>query len=181
MIIFDYMYLKGVFFMGKSISGNLIETRDCLLKEINLLSFEELNHKPESTTWSIAQVCHHLFLAEISFTKAISYGLKKVDGKKAAPKPIHLVADLTKKYQAPDMVVPSDSQFELQQLIEMLAESRKTFLEVYNRIEDKSILAAKSVKHPLFGDLSLDQWVELLEVHEDRHIEQIKKIKSLLN
>ena len=167
--------------MSMSIKEILIKTRDRLLEEINLLPFEELNRQPTSTTWSIAQICHHLFLAEISFTKAISYGLKKVDGKKAVSKPIHLVADATKKYQAPDIVVPSDDQFELQQLIEMLAESRKTFLEVFNRIEDKTILAEKSVKHPVFGDLSLDQWVELLEVHESRHIEQIKRIKSVLN
>jgi hypothetical protein len=164
--------------MDQSINEYLVETRNRLLKEINSLSFEELNFKPNSNTWSVAEICHHLSLAEKSFTKAIRYGLKQVDGEKVERKPIYDVTDNTQKFQAPAMVVPCGDAFELSQLQEMLTESRNIFLEVYNSIEDKSILTEKFVKHPIFGDLSLDQWVELLYLHESRHIEQIKKIQN---
>jgi hypothetical protein len=50
---------------------------------------------------------------------------------------------------------------------------------VLNKIDDKSILKEIAVKHPVFGDLSLDQWIELLYLHEHRHIEQIKDLKAL--
>lgn len=31
--------------------------------------------------------------------------------------------------------------------------------------------------HPALGELFLDQWIELIYLHEQRHIEQIKEIK----
>ena len=33
--------------------------------------------------------------------------------------------------------------------------------------------------HPALGELSLDQWIELIYLHEQRHISQIKEIKLL--
>lgn len=47
-------------------------------------------------------------------------------------------------------------------------------------IEDKSFLAEKSVKYPTLDDLPLDHWIEQIYLHEQRHIEQIKEIKILL-
>jgi hypothetical protein len=42
-------------------------------------------------------------------------------------------------------------------------------------------LAEKSVTHPALGELPLDQWIEQIYLHEQRHIEQIKEIKLLLD
>lgn len=44
----------------------------------------------------------------------------------------------------------------------------------------KSILAKKSVMHPALGELPLDQWIEQIYLHEQRHIEQINELKLLL-
>lgn len=33
--------------------------------------------------------------------------------------------------------------------------------------------------HPALGELLLDQWIELIYLHEQRHIEQIKEVKLL--
>ena len=65
-------------------------------------------------------------------------------------------------------------------MIDLLNDSRKRLMSVLHTIEDKSILEEKSVNHPAFGELPLDQWVELIPLHEQRHIEQIKEIKSIL-
>jgi DinB superfamily len=78
------------------------------------------------------------------------------------------------------MVVPGDDPLELERITELLNQSRNLFLEFYNQLEDKSILKEKSTKHPLFGYTPLDQWVDLIYFHEERHIEQIREIKSLL-
>jgi hypothetical protein len=48
-------------------------------------------------------------------------------------------------------------------------------------IEDKFILAKKSVNYPAFGELPLDYWIEQIYLHEQRHIEQIKEDKLLLD
>lgn len=159
---------------------NMEETRQQLLNEISLLSFEELNQNPDVNTWSIAQVCHHIALAETSFAKAIRYGFKQADNPNAEPKAIHLLSDRTKKVKAPDIVVPSDNKLDLQQITNLLTESRTFLLHVLEQIDDPSALSNKTVPHPLFGDLPLNQWAELANLHEDRHIKQIKEIKASL-
>ncbi|MEC1525571.1 DinB family protein [Neobacillus niacini] len=166
--------------ISAEVMENLTATRNKLLNEISGLSYEQLNQKPDESTWSVAQVCHHLYLTENVFTQAIIYGLTKSNGKKAEPKPVQLAVDRTQKAKAPDMVVPGDESLELEKITELLNQSRNLFLEFYNQLEDKSILKEKSTKHPLFGYTPLDQWVDLIYLHEERHIQQIKEIKSLL-
>ncbi|MGE7635394.1 DinB family protein [Bacillus paramycoides] len=160
-------------------SHNLLETRDRLISEISLLSYDEFNRSPERNKWSVAQICHHLILAEKLFTKAIVLGLRNIDNK-TEHKNINLVLDRTKKLEAPEMVKPTSEPIEVQQIIDMLNDSRNKLLAVLSTVKDKSLLAEKSAKHPVFGELSLDQWIELLYLHEQRHIEQIKEIKLLI-
>lgn len=159
---------------------NLVKTRSRLINEITRLSFEELNNKPDSKIWSVAQVCHHLSLAEKSMAMGIRFGLKQDSVQRIAPKPIHYVSDRTKKFEAPSMVIPGENPLEAQQIIELLNDSREILWDVLNRIEDTSILVEKSAKHPRFGELPLNQWIELIYLHEQRHIEQIKEIKLLI-
>jgi uncharacterized damage-inducible protein DinB len=166
--------------MSLDVIETLTSTRKKLLNEISDLGHEELNKKPSADTWSVAQVCHHLYLAESVFTQAIIYGLSKSNGRKAAPVPVQLTVDRTQKAKAPDMVVPGDDPLDLQSISELLGQSRNLFLDFYNQLEDKTLLTEKSAKHPLFGYMPLDQWVELIYLHEERHIEQLKEIKALL-
>jgi hypothetical protein len=166
--------------MSVDVVENLTETRNRLLQEISGLSDEQLNRKTDDGNWSIAQVCHHLYLSESVFTQAIIYGLNKSNGRKAERQPIQLAVDRTQKANAPDIVAPGDTPLELEKITDLLSQSRHQFFEFYNQLEDKSILAEKSTKHPLFGYTPLDQWVDLIYLHEKRHIEQIKEIKSLL-
>lgn len=163
--------------MSKLENGNLAETRNRLVEEITSFSYDEFNKRPDSHSWSAAQVCHHLVLAEESFTKAIVYGLKK-ENNKVERKNIHYMSDRSKKIEAPEIVRPNTEPIEVQQVIDMLNNSRNHLLSVLSSVNDKSILEEKSAKHRIFGELPLDQWVELLYLHEQRHIEQIKDIKS---
>lgn len=159
---------------------HLHETRENLLKEITLLSDAQLNDQPDLNKWSIAQICHHLVLVEESTIKAIAWGLK--NGTKAKRKDIdHILLDRTKKLKAPKIVEPAAEPFHLQQIIDLLNDSRGKLLTFLSTIEDKSILAEKSIQHPALGELPLDQWIEHIYVHEKRHIEQIKDLKSLLD
>jgi hypothetical protein len=45
--------------------------------------------------------------------------------------------------------------------------------------DPKIVYYANTVRHPVLEELPLDQWIELLYLHEQRHIEQIKEIKAL--
>ncbi|MBS4201932.1 DinB family protein [Bacillus sp. FJAT-49732] len=168
--------------MNKTVNDNLCDTRNNLVKEITLLSDAQFNSRPDMNKWSIAQVCHHLVLVEEASIKAIAWGLKVIDSTQKERKNVDLILlDRTKKIKAPKIVEPDIKPFEVQQIINLLNDSRKKLMTFLSTIEDKSILAEKSVKHPALGELPLDQWIEQIYLHEQRHIEQIKEIKSLLD
>ena len=167
--------------MSNLVNDNLYETRNNLVKEITSLSYTQFNGRLGMNMWSIAQVCHHLVLVEQATIKAIAWGLKKVDNTQTERKNVQLVLDRTKKFKAPEIVEPDVEPFEVQSIIDLLNDSRKKLLTFLSTIEDKSILTERSVKHPAFGELPLDQWIEQIYLHEQRHIEQIKEIKLLLD
>ncbi|MFF2753626.1 DinB family protein [Psychrobacillus sp. NPDC058041] len=165
--------------MDKIVTDNLYETRNNLVMELTSLSDAQFNGKPDMNTWSIAQVCHHLVLVEEASIKAIAWGLK--DSTKKEHKPIQIILlDRTKKFKAPAIVEPNIEPFDVQQIIDLLSDSRKRLITFLDTIEDKSILAEKSMKHPALGELPLDQWIEQIYLHEQRHIEQIKEIKMTI-
>lgn len=160
----------------------LTETRNQLLNEIALLSDDQFNWKAKGDSWSIAQVCQHLVLVEESTIKAISWGLKAGDFTQTARINVELlILDSTKKRIAPKIVEPDLESLTVQQVKVLLTDSRKKLMTLLSTVEDKSILAKKSVKHPALGDLALDQWIEQIYFHEQRHIEQIIEIKNLFD
>ncbi|WP_286228376.1 DinB family protein [Neobacillus mesonae] len=167
--------------MSNLVNDNLYETRNNLVKEISSLSYTQFNSRPNKNMWSIAQVCHHLVLVEQATIKAIAWGLKKVDNTQKERKNVQLILDRTKKFNAPEIVEPDVEPFEVQFIIDLLNDSRKKFLTFLSTIEDQSILAEKSFKHPALGELPLDQWIEQIYLHEQRHTEQITEIKLLLD
>lgn len=164
--------------MSKVKDHHLLETRNNLLNEIDGLAHEEMNYHSEENRWSIAQICNHLALSEETFAKAIAYGLKK-SNITAEPKKIEYLLDRSIKLEAPEIVMPQIESAETHEIIDQLDTSRNLLNNILSSIEDRSILADKSVKHPYLGDLPLYQWIELIYLHEQRHIEQIKEIKSL--
>ncbi|ATP41079.1 PadR family transcriptional regulator [Solibacillus sp. R5-41] len=167
--------------MSKLGNDTLTETRNHLINEITLLSDAQFNWQPDRESWSIAQVCHHLVLVEEATIKAITWGLKA--GEPTQTERINvelLILDRTKKLIAPKIVEPDVKSFEMQQIFTLLNDSRKKLMTLLSSVDDKSILAKKSVKHPSLGELPLDQWIEQIYLHEKRHIEQIKEIKGLL-
>lgn len=169
---------KGENLMNKLVNENLDEARNILVKEIASLNYVQFNNKPEMNKWSIAQVCHHLILVEEATIKAILWGLKKSESTQKDRKEVkQVLLDRTKKIKAPKIVEPDEKPFEVQQIIKLLNASRERLLTFLNTIEDNSILANKSMEHPALGELPLDQWVEQIYLHEERHIEQIKEIK----
>ncbi|SFM53522.1 DinB superfamily protein [Paenibacillus sp. 1_12] len=157
----------------------LFSTRERLLNEISYLNEDEFNRTLEINTWSIAQICHHLLKTETLFRKAIFYGVEQRILSKTERKPIQIVLDMSKKFPAPKVSEPSSGPFQVPQIIQLLSDSRNKLMGVLDKIDDKSILKEIAVNHPRFGDLPLDQWIELLYLHEQRHIEQIKDLKAL--
>lgn len=155
------------------------EAREALLHEINDVSEENLNQKPVEGQWSIKQIVEHLFLMEGMIVKMVENQLENGKEVKVEQKPIELTVDRRQKVEAPDFARPSDD-FETPEEIQLKLEtSRRAFLKLMETVDEQD-LKRKAFQHPVFGEMSLQQWLPFIGWHEKRHIEQIREVKEAL-
>ncbi|MGF9965045.1 DinB family protein [Bacillus rhizoplanae] len=152
-------------------------TRQMLLSEIEMLTDTEINTKPRRDKWSIMQVLHHLHLVEQSVTSAIVYALHKNERKVVPLQDLQLTLDRTRKREAPQQMQPTETIMKKAQMIQLLQSSREKLLHVLHSIVNEKELFEKSLKHPIFDELNLYQWVQFLDLHEQRHLTQLKEAK----
>lgn len=155
------------------------EARTELFSEVNNLTDEEINIKPADDQWSIKQVMEHLFLMEGAITKTIINQLEKGDVANPVQKPIEASTNRSTKVDAPDFAVPNDEFASLEELKLKLTASHRGLIEVAENVGHDE-LTAKGFNHPIFGLMSLKQWIPFVGYHEKRHILQIKEVKEKL-
>ncbi|MFJ5766340.1 DinB family protein [Lysinibacillus sp. NPDC093210] len=164
-----------------SLLEQLSATREQLLKEIAIFNDTQFNLKPDVNSWSIAQICHHLVLVEASTIKAIAWGLSSQENTDPERINVQQIKDRSRKLIAPKIVEPASEPFEIQEILTMLNDTREQFTTFLHALEEPSLLAKKAVNHPAFGKLPLDQWIEQVYLHEQRHIEQIYERKGIVS
>lgn len=152
--------------------------REEVLQSVAGLSDEQLNEQVEEGRWSIMQVLDHLYLMERSVVHVISDQLANGETKSTSEKPIHLTTNRSTKVDAPSFVVPSNDFITLDEMKSKLAQSRNALLKVVNSA-DQSVLKQRTYLHPAFGELSLDQWIPFVGLHEKRHLAQIEELKVI--
>ncbi|MEC0201834.1 DinB family protein [Paenibacillus lautus] len=170
---------KGVFFSmepQEKINQKLKETRDELLRILNGLSGDQLNQKKDSDSWSISQVCQHLYKTEELYVVAIKRGLKGKEDSIIENKPLEFLLDRSRRLEAPDIAKPTDEIIEYQEIVEKLHHSREKLTELLHSLEDPSVLSRRHFTHPVFKEMLLIEWVKSLYLHEQRHIKQINEI-----
>jgi hypothetical protein len=168
---------KGVFTLElQEINQRLKETRDVLLTILNGLNEDQLNRRHDSNSWSISQVCQHLYKTEELYVVAIRRGLKAKEDSVIDNKPLEFLLDRSRKLEAPDMAKPTDEMIEYQEIVEKLHHSREKLMELLHSLEDPSVLSRRHFTHPVFKEMLLVEWVKSLYLHEQRHIKQINEI-----
>jgi uncharacterized damage-inducible protein DinB len=152
---------------------HLKNTRQDLLELISAIDEEPLYSKPDERSWSVSQICEHLWITEELFIRAIDAGLRRDDDYIVGYKSLELATDRSKRIDSPAISKPANNRLSYTQIREKLLESRQRLSELLNSLEDPDVLHKRFYRHPVFDELSLYQWVELLYLHERRHIEQI--------
>ncbi|MHA2855166.1 DinB family protein [Paenibacillus lautus] len=160
----------------QEIKQKLKETRDELFGILTGLSGDQLNQQKDLNSWSISQVCQHLFKTEELYVVAIKKGLKSKEDSFIENKSVEFLLDRSQKLEAPDIAKPTDEFLEYQEIIEKLNNSRQKLLELLNTVEDPSVLSKRHFIHPVFKEMLLIEWVKSLYLHEQRHINQIHEI-----
>lgn len=160
----------------QEIKQKLKETRDELFGILTGLSGDQLNQQKDLNSWSISQVCQHLFKTEELYVVAIKKGLKSKEDSFIENKSVEFLLDRSQKLKAPDNAKPTDEFLEYKEIIEKLNNSRQKLLELLNTVEDQSVLSRRHFIHPVFKEMLLIEWVKSLYLHEQRHINQINEI-----
>lgn len=160
----------------QEIIHNLIETRDELLEILKGLTRDQMQMKKDLESWSIGQICQHLVKTEELFVLAIRKGLKSKEDSFLERKSLEFLLDRSKKIVAPDIAKPTDEILEYSEIIDKLRNSREKLFEILTTIEDPSVLSKRYFIHPVFKEMLLIEWVEVLYLHEQRHIKQINEI-----
>ncbi len=168
--LIEYKYVRGD---GLEINN---KAREELLTEVNGITDEDLNRKPAENGWSIKQILEHLYLMEGAITKNIRGQLAHGEVVNAADKPIELSVDRSRKVDAPEFAQPSESFASLEELKQKLEATHKGLAELAGT-SDERMLKDKGFPHPVFGQMSLKQWIPFVGYHEKRHTEQVKEVK----
>ncbi len=162
--------------------------REKLKATINNLSDEQVNFRVDENTWTIAEIVEHISIVENGMSKICAKLLHK-SAEENLPnsgqanlsaefieKVSALLADKTRKAQAPERVLPqgnvkiAESLGKMNETAQLLIELRPAF---------QTISAVKNTfPHPFFGDLSATEWLAIIGGHEFRHINQIERILS---
>ncbi|QOR68215.1 DinB family protein [Cytobacillus suaedae] len=153
--------------------------REALLASVSSIDDTQLNERLDSSSWSIMEVLEHLSLIEMVVANAITEEVKNEQSVRAEDKPIKFTVDRRHKVKAPGFIEPSGEFLTLEEVIKKLAKSREALVNAVANVEE-SVLEQKSYPHPVFGPLSLKQWVPFVGLHEKRHLEQIEEIKAKL-
>lgn len=152
--------------------------RKDLLASVDRLTDEQLNAEVENGRWTVAQVLEHLYLIELAVTAQVEKTLADESGEPAGKKkPLERTLDRTYRVEAPTRLEPSKEFMSHEAVIGRLAESRERLLTVINGT-DEPVLLERSAKHPVFGTMDLQQWIEFVGLHERRHLQQIEELKA---
>ncbi|AQQ53072.1 DinB family protein [Planococcus lenghuensis] len=150
------------------------EIREKLFQLLEGYSNDEVNIKPSAGEWSPVQILEHLYLMELTIIKGIEQELQNPESSTAKPKPIALTVNRFIKVEAPGRTKPSDIYQTIPQIKDKLNQSRASLDALYNAA-DKEELKRKSMRHPVFGLVPLDQWFSFVGLHEKRHAKQLKQ------
>lgn len=157
-----------------------VQVRENLLNSIEAVTDAQLNEIVAEGVWTIAQNLEHLYLMEITISKGIKQAQSQEQYSAVKEKPIHLTVDRSTKVPAPAHLEPTTEFQTLSELKNKLAQSRGLLLQTTAALTEQD-LHEKSFKHPVFGTLSIQQWISFVGYHEERHLLQIEEVKQQLN
>ncbi|BDH60035.1 hypothetical protein MTP04_01650 [Lysinibacillus sp. PLM2] len=158
---------------------NAQRVREDIWESVKGLSDEQLNMEVAEGTWTIAQVLEHLYLIEKVAIEGFT-NIKRIDERNPVKiRRVHLIIDRSQKVDAPEFLVPKREFQTLVALKEKLQGTREIIVRKYKTYSERD-LTEMAMPHPVFGSLTLGQWISFIGYHEKRHLAQIEEIKEAL-
>jgi len=161
---------------------HLESTRKALFDATSGLSDAQWNFKPAPDRWSVAETAEHLALAEDLLFSMITQQVMKApaptDRKESAAEIdafiLSAIPDRTNKATAPGPLVPT-GRWAPADTLKHFQESRATTLKFARETPD---LREHAMDSAIGKKLDAYQWLLFASAHCDRHLSQIKEVKS---
>ncbi|ASS67429.2 MULTISPECIES: DinB family protein [unclassified Paenibacillus] len=161
-----------------NVIDSLEMTRSELVEEVHAIPVERLTQKPAGGGWSVMEILEHLSLLEARIVQGIQASLLAPERGDLRPAPLELVKDRSRKLQAPSQAEPSGRFHTLADALEALNGVRQSTLEALASSIGTDAMDSHGFDHPAFGPMSAKQWVELIPLHEARHLDQIREVAA---
>lgn len=159
-------------------------TRKQFLDSVSGLSKAQWEFKPSPQSWSIAEVSEHIALSEDMLFELVTKKVMAVPGdpakleqtkgkdEKIAP----ALTDRSQKFQAPEMLRPTNRWKTAEELIAHFKQSRDRNIAYIQTTSDD--LRGHSMAHPALKELDAYQWLLMLAGHSERHTIQLNEVKK---
>ena len=163
--------------------SELYASRKRFLDAIAGLSDAQWKFKADPAKWSIAECAEHITVSEdfifgvvTKLMKSPADPSKREQTKGKDEVVLRGVMDRSRKFQAPEPIVPTNRWPDRQVLIDHFVQSRDHTLDYVRSTPDD--LRDHFGPHPAMGMLDAYQWILLLSAHTQRHTAQIDEVKA---
>jgi hypothetical protein len=168
----------------KEAAKYLEETRKNFLESVTGLSEAQWKFKAAPDKWSIAEAAEHIAISEETILGLVTDRVMKSPAapeKKEAAKGKEkllpaMLTDRSSKFQAPEMLKPTNRWANQADLTKSFNASRDKTIAYVNTTQDD--LRSHFGPHPVLKDLDAYQWIFLIAGHSARHTAQINEVKA---
>ncbi|MCF3108454.1 DinB family protein [Niabella sp. CC-SYL272] len=157
-----------------------LKTKQRLLNDVQKLSDAQLNYKPDSTRWSVAQCIEHIALAENGIWQWCMMTLKNDSAMLIMPERpltneqlIAGVTDRSKKAQAPEVLRPGNQFTGAKEALAAYVSKRDSIIQFLRTTQEP--METHYMQTPA-GTLNVFQGFLLLAAHSERHTLQIEEV-----
>ncbi|MBW8242339.1 DinB family protein [Muricauda oceani] len=162
------------------IMKHLTETREHMKQVLDGLSDEQLDYKPDPTSWSIAENVEHLALTEKMFVETLHKSVAE------GPKPelkdslvfkddqiMPMIADRSQKVKTAEPFEPSGQYGSTEETLAALLAIRQELMDYVENTDDD--LRNRYATLP-FGTVDAAQLIVFIAGHMERHVLQMEEV-----
>ncbi len=134
------------------------------------------NRKPANNGWSAGEVTEHLLIFDKRLTliieSATHFTERDITEQVGVLTP--RVTDRKTPIDAPPFLIPTPGNKSSDELVQDIRTERENILKT---LEQKDLaLHSKEYPHRFYGEMTVYEWITLIDLHARRHMEQLREL-----
>jgi hypothetical protein len=169
-------YLRQMENSNKNLANQFRKTTEELTGLIEKFDHESFNQRPDNEGWTAGEVTEHLLLFDIRLNQILATATQKTERDITEKTPVFTarVSNRENKIDAPPFLLPSPG---IKSSAELVGKFNTERAKIVSTIEENDLsLHSKEFPHRLFGELTAHEWINLVDVHTNRHIAQLLEL-----